>query len=105
MTSDGYAVEISQAADEDFRVALAYYLRVAGRPSAEKFIARYEDVIAYLETVPTAAAKIGATGFRWLPVRSHILVYRIDEKTSKVYVARMHYGSSNWREQLEENAL
>ena len=102
MASKGYVVEVSHAADEDFRIALAYYLRVAGRSSAEKFVARYEDVIGYLEAVPTAAATIGNTGFHWLPVRSHILVYRIDEMASKVYVARMHYGSSNWREELEK---
>ena len=101
MASEGYAVEVSQAADEDFRVALAYYMRVAGKSSAKKFVARYEDVLDYLETVPTAAPKIGDTGFHWLPICSHVLVYRVDEDASKVYAARMHYGSSNWREELE----
>ena len=101
MASDKYSVEIAQAADEDFRVALAYYMRVAGRASAAKFVERLEDVLEHLEVVPTAAAKIGDSGFYWLPVRSHVLVYRIDEGLSKVYVARIHYGSSNWRKLIE----
>lgn len=84
-------------------MALAYYMRVGGRTSAEKFVGRYEEVLGYLEAVPTSAAKIGRPGFHWLPVRNHILVYRIDEEASKVYVVRMHYGSSNWREQLEKD--
>ena len=104
MASKAYAVEITQAASEDFLVALSYYMRVAGKASAERFAARYAEVIDYLEDVPEAATKIGDTGCLWLPIRNHVLVYRIDDSASKVYVLRIHYGSSNWRQLLEKSA-
>lgn len=98
MGSSAFRVEVTQKATEDLRVALAYYMRVAGRASAEKFLQRYDEIIAYLEDVPTIATKVGHTDLFWLQMRNHVLVYSVDEPASTVYVMRIHYGSSNWRE-------
>ena len=104
MASESYEVAITPAARDDLREAVAYYRRAAGKTSARKLMDRFDEVVSYLEAIPTAAARVADSEYRWLPVGRFILVYGIDEERKPVTIMRLHYESSNWRAVLENQS-
>lgn len=100
MTSKKYAVIEALDAQEDFTEAVRYYLGISGRQSAESLVARFEEVVEHLETLPFATPAIGDTAYRWMPVGAFVAVFSVDESARTVRILRILHGTSNWKNRL-----
>lgn len=95
-----FEVKATAHFEEDLTSAYRYYQRQAGPNSAAKFLDEYDLTVSRLQTMPTAAVKIGDTELHWCPIGSFTAVFSIDSKKKIVVLKRLFYMTSNWKRRI-----
>lgn len=101
MASERYEVVASGSFEDDLAVATSYMFEQGGLTSARRFLDRYAELRLLLGVFPGHGLPVGASGLRWRELRPFTAVYEYSEETHQVTLLRLHYHSSNWREELE----
>ncbi|MDO4890967.1 MAG: type II toxin-antitoxin system RelE/ParE family toxin [Coriobacteriaceae bacterium] len=98
-----YVVRATAHFEEDLVSAYRYYQRQAGANSASRFLDEYDLTVSRLQSMPTAAVKIGDTGLHWCPIGSYTAVFSVDAEQKVVVLNRLFYMSSDWKRRILEH--
>ncbi len=102
-----WTVFIADPARDDIARAADYItVELANPMAAARLLADLEGAVETLAAHPATFRPIPfdpwkRDGFRVLPVRNYLLVFRVDEETKNVFVARLFHFRQNWLEELE----
>lgn len=100
MASIDYEVVTTLAFEEDLTAATEYMLETAGKMSTRRFLDAYAEMRLLLSVFPGHGPLVGAADLRWRSLPPFTAVYEVDEASRRVTLLRLHYRSSNWREDL-----
>ena len=91
------AYKLTVKAEEDIIHIYREGVRMFGAKQAEKYYAGFEDVFAFLSSMPKAAWERTeiTPPVRIYPYRSHIIVYLIDD-AGDVLILRVRHGREDW---------
>lgn len=105
MTS--WEVSMTLAAEDDVKSTIAFLKRTSGTKAAATFFDVVQKAVLRLEKLPLSSTpvrdeRLAKLGYRWLPIKNHLMFITIDENARHVYVERILYGSVDWRAFLGE---
>lgn len=98
-----YVVAETEAALEDLRETIAYLnYRTGSKRAGADLLDAYEKLVGILEQTPFAFplavdSVVGSLGYRWVRVRSYIVLYTVNEADEMVVIERVEHESRNWR--------
>lgn len=98
-----YVVAETEAALEDLRETIAYLnYRTRSKRAGADLLDAYEKLVGILEQTPFAFplavdSVVGSLGYRWVRVRSYIVLYTVNEADEMVVIERVEHESRNWR--------
>ena len=95
-----YDVEAALSFEEDLTTAVEFMLKASGANAAKRFLDRYAEMCLLLQVFPYHGSPVGADDLLWRELRPFTAVYEIDAEAHRVLLLRLHYHSSNWRNEL-----
>lgn len=101
-----FTVFETEAALGDLRETFAYLnARTGSNNASRNMLKDYKESLSLLANTPFAFSAIkdrmfSSLGYRWLPLRSYVLFFTVNNEHKEVYVERILHGSRNWRQLL-----
>ncbi|MCK9268000.1 MAG: type II toxin-antitoxin system RelE/ParE family toxin [Alkaliphilus sp.] len=97
-----YKINVSELAHKDLDQIVSYIaINLASPAAATNFLDKVEECYDYLKHNPLMYAKcqnirLEKEGYRKIPIKNYILVYKINEKTKTVNILRFFYGAQDY---------
>ena len=101
-----WTVTVAQPAKDDILRAARYAAEnLSNPPAAHRLLDELETAILSLSVHPSRFRLLPVSpwrkrGYHGLPVRRHLVVYRVDAETRTVHVARVFHTLQDWRTAL-----
>lgn len=103
MTASRWTVVLSEPARDDILGAARYIAEDLANPlAARRLVDALEQAVLSLSAHPARCKPLPLSpwrerGYRILPVRRHLVIYRADEATRCVQIARVFHSSRDWQ--------
>ncbi len=98
-----YKINVSELAHQDLELIVSYIVINLDNPSAAAaaLLDKVEECYGYLKNNPSMYAKcknsrLEKEGYRKIPIKNYIIVYKIDEGSKTVNVLRFFYGTQDY---------
>ncbi len=97
-----YRVDVTEPAKHDLRDIARYISAELNAPQAAfDMLDKLNDGMQSLETNPKRHAlvrdkRLASKGYRVLPVKNHLVFYKVDEGAQLVDIVRILYGRRDW---------
>ena len=97
-----YKINVSELAHQDLDRIISYItVNLAGPTAATNFLDEVEKCYNYLKDNPLMYAKcqnirLEKEGYRKIPIKNYILVYKVNKKTKTVNILRFFYGAQDY---------
>ena len=101
-----YSLHITELAEQDLDGIVNYMAVVLANPiAASAFLDKTEDCYAHLKTKPRIYAEcedsyLRCKGYRKTLIGNYLLIFRIEERSKRVYILRFFYGGQDYTRQL-----
>jgi len=97
-----YKLIISREVHDDIDAIVGYMVSELNSPAAAKgFLDDVDEGFRYMESNPfiyslCPDARLAVKGIRKVVIKNYLILFRVDEKTSSVFVLRIVYGRKNY---------
>lgn len=100
MAQKQFEVVVTAPFVEDLLLAKNHLYEEVGPMSSRRLTDEFEIVVSNLKVLPSAGIRIKGTDYLWSPLGAFVAVYSIREKESVVYLERLFYISSDWKDKI-----
>ena len=101
-----YILHLTELAEQDLEGIVNYMAgELANLIAARAFLDKLEDCYALLKTKPKIYSEcddsyLRGKGYRKALIGNYLLIFRIEERTKRVYIIRFFYGGQDYMRQL-----